>query len=449
MATKQRFATDETLQSVVEKLERIANASETMANKQGAESEITTSDLTTQVSTNTTNIATLTTQVSTNTTSITENSNKIDKLNKVLLENELMAIVEVEQAFTTRQTADGENIVDQQNVFPKLIKGNTVVKDNTFINAKLSGIKSTGRNLISYPYEDGSFKEADGITFTVQPDGGILISGQSYAEQRFLLMTKRIADDVLYVPPGSASATDGKIWLSLFATGVSDIYIAFDISDNSVCVYTGDSLYDNVLVYPMLNMGDTPLPYEPYVEDTLELPETLELGIGDTYNSRTGELKRATKILTFTGDESWTKSETKYSGEYRFLLSLDNVGTTTTDSEKAVAACNLYDIVTAEDTYNIVDGCAVKNNQLLIYDVYYAMEKVDVWKDHLKELYDAGTPLMVAYEIVEPTETSIVNTGKNCYIAWNKGSETQVIDGDIACTVTNDYFIKVGGTTNE
>lgn len=64
-------------------------------------------------------------QIDINSEEISKNSAKIHNLTNILLENEQVAIAEVSQAFTTRQTADGENIIDNQNIFPKKIAGST------------------------------------------------------------------------------------------------------------------------------------------------------------------------------------------------------------------------------------------------------------------------------------------------------------------------------------
>ena len=64
-------------------------------------------------------------QIDINSEEISKNSAKIHNLTGALLEGGVMGVVEVSQAFTTRQTADGENIIDNQNMFPKKIAGST------------------------------------------------------------------------------------------------------------------------------------------------------------------------------------------------------------------------------------------------------------------------------------------------------------------------------------
>ena len=80
-------------------------------------------------------------QIDINSEEISKNSAKIHNLTNILLENEQVAIAEVSQAFTTRQTADGENIIDNQNIFPKKIAGST---QNCYSLVDFSSAKTKG-----------------------------------------------------------------------------------------------------------------------------------------------------------------------------------------------------------------------------------------------------------------------------------------------------------------
>lgn len=78
---------------------------------------------------------------------------------------------------------------------------------------------------------------------------------------------------------------------------------------------------------------------------------------------------------------------------------------------------------------------------------------VDEWKAYLAEQYAAGDPVIVEYKLAEATEEDIVIP--NNYTADQGGLE-KVVQGNTdnseygaMCTLTNDYFVKVGGATNE
>ena len=138
----------------------------------------------------------------------------------------------------------------------------------------------------------------------------------------------------------------------------------------------------NEIIKPMFNYGLTALPYELYVEDTFNLPETLELGEYDSYNPQTGYVSRNTEYAT---------SETGFTEDQLFGLS------------GAILSA---------------DGKTVAYKKLSFNGEQYTKRDTH-------------------------------------YTAWNGGSETQVqgetdnsADGAM-CTITNDYFVKIGGATNE
>lgn len=452
-------------------------------------------------------------QIDINSEEISKNSAKIHNLTGALLEGGVMDVVKVSQAFTTRQTADGENIIDEQNVFPKLIKGSTVksanlinisemlndcLKDNgdgsfTFTkiarepyrftkqffvnlpagtyqlscnviestttarfrmhyingnygeknydlgatqtvtfskqvdfvelflsstatdgqyvifkefmlnegstalpfrpyfsglkNAHLQSIKSTGRNLIPYPYAFSGSVTKKGITFTDNGDGSVTVNGTATAAAYVYF----VRDSNLSISAGqyTVSGNSGGVtvnarknnsaWIDNGQTGAFNDGDAFDMI--GLYVSSGVTI-NNVTVYPMFNHGTTALPFEPYTEDTFNLPETLELGEYDSYNPKTGYVARYTEYAT---------SETGFTEDQLFMV--DGA------------------ILSADGKTLAYKKMSFKGEQYTKRDTHYT--------------------------------------------AWNGGTETQVqgetdnsADGAM-CTLTNDYFVKVGGATNE
>ncbi len=186
------------------------------------------------------------------------NSQQIHNLTASLLQNETLIMAEVEQAFTSRETADGENIVDGQYTAPTKIQGDTVAC----------------KNLIPFPYDTQS-TTINGITFTVNNDGSITIDGTATANARFNLRTKK-----LEVPYGKYTLTG--VSSNINASGIG-IVLAYELSGTYigdygagvtynvdkpiniiyVTVYAGYT-FNNITIYPMLNEGTEALPYQPY-----------------------------------------------------------------------------------------------------------------------------------------------------------------------------------------
>lgn len=201
-------------------------------------------------------------QIDINSEEISENSAKIHNLTGALLEGGVMGVVEVEQAYSVRQTADGEDIVDYngegQFTFPEKITGATV--------------KTT--NLIPYPYSQVSINNpfnSDGITFTENSDGSIsvvgtatatsycrigevyLMSGEKYtlsagagSANAFVYVQRPISNETY-------SAISGTITFTAKNTGSYEVYITVR---NGITV--------NMTIYPMLNEGDAAEPFIPY-----------------------------------------------------------------------------------------------------------------------------------------------------------------------------------------
>ena len=477
------------------------------------------------------------------------NTAKIENLTNILLDSEQMAIAEVSQAFTTRQTADGENIIDKQNVFPKLIKGNTVKSSNlfdandsnivnnvrvavstggvydaegysvsgytavggasqivisgantqtptyfafydktkTFVsgdykndgtaisvptnahylrfdfvstatavmvnkgstalpfrpyfsglkNAYLQSVKSTGRNLIPYPYSDlpkNGTKTMNGITFTDNGDGSITVNGTATAES-FVFLS---ANYTLKLMAGTYTISGQKEGVIVNAVNNSGFWGQNGIITTEEDVFANFSVYiasgttvNNVTVYPMLNHGSTALPYEPYTEETYQLPQTLELGEWDSLNPQTGELTRQTETITLDGSKAWITNQEDgsvagwYSKPEHWYLH------------------NEY-----------TDDFFISSKALLGSSSAYNFQKIFPSGTTLEEVQAYYDGIVVAGKLKIPTVEKLENTPK-FYKAWNNGSETQVqgatdnsADGAM-CTLTNDYFVKVGGEANE
>jgi hypothetical protein len=164
----------------------------------------------------------------------------------------------------------------------------------------------------------------------------------------------------------------------------------------------------------MFNHGSTALPFEPYKEDTWQLPETLELGEWDELNPQTVEVTRATERIVFDGTENWTKA-------FGFYF-LEGV-TASSNNNGNFGICNYY-------KYSWKDIAVTNNGSVRVaLNIANNFPTVEDWKAHLAELYAAGTPLMVAYEKEEFTIEKI----EGCplaYTAFKSGTET-VIQGEV------------------
>ena len=103
------------------------------------------------------------------------------------------------------------------------------------------------------------------------------------------------------------------------------------------------------------------------------------------------------------------------------------------------------------DKYDPQTGILARWTGYATSEAGFTEEEIASYKDAIVSL-DGKT---LAYNLALPPRPIIYKMRATHYKAWNGGSETQEqgatdnsADGAM-CTLTNDYFVKVGGATNE
>ena len=353
-------------------------------------------------------------------------------------------------------------------------------------HAHIKAIKSTGRNLIPFVISDYPPSYVNnGVTFTVNSDGSFTANGTP-TSNAFLA----VKNFNLTLPAGTytASGADGGAfgkYLIQVATRKEngEIKDTWNVTNGTtftlkkeeklliqLVVYTGTTV-KNLLFKPMINYGETALPYEPYTETTYQLPQTLELGEWDSFNPQTGKLTKQTGEIKFDGTEPWIRIGAYDYGSYPVLARVIKNSLTGSDNTAVNLVHNLFDDISANDLVtNKKTGIAyiqdmVSQALLLVRinpQIYGCTmtssdeELIAGFEAYLANLSATGNPLTVDYKLGTPTITKIENAPKS-YMSWNKGNET-VIQGDTdnsaygaMPTIKNEYFIAVGaeGGTNE
>ena len=182
-------------------------------------------------------------------------------------------------------SAQGENLslvnvkgskLNALSVYGKSTQSGTPSPDNPvpIVSAGDSGeinVTVGGKNLIPFPYLSplggaGTVYEVDGVTYTVQADGGIKCVGTPTSKFGPTLCRIRFSEESLKAND-SESVTNGKVTLS-----GGPLY--FDSNNNTTFIYWASRVDTPVdmTIYPQVEYGTVATAYEPY-----KTPQTLTL----------------------------------------------------------------------------------------------------------------------------------------------------------------------------
>lgn len=187
---------------------------------------------------------------------------------------------------------------------------------------------SQGRNLISYPYYNGTSYESNGVTYTVnEVDGTITVDGKATKESDFRLISPYDTSDRKILELGQTyTLSDGvnqpnsigyqaPVYFQFvridttkndFNYGISTNYgnMTWTASDANLLQYgirivvRSGVTVDNVVLKPMLEIGAIAHSYEPTTENNISLKKSIETKatINDTSTTSTTETWSAKKI---------------------------------------------------------------------------------------------------------------------------------------------------------
>ena len=206
---------------------------------------------------------------------------------------------------------------------PMLNEGSTALSYMPYFpglkNAFFKEIVSTGRNLFSaetaIPYNNCTYE--NGVVKQISADSADYYTWkiQFFKDSTFLTQS-----DVLFSQTGTIPALTiekpseaNRLFLGLNGRE-RDTLMMIDVSNfpngkytatwNVLNITQGSVSWNNI----MLNYGSSALPYEPYTQSVLSLPEAVELTEYDTAYPETGEIQRQSNTLTFNGTETWYTS---------------------------------------------------------------------------------------------------------------------------------------------
>lgn len=369
--------------------------------------------------------------------------------------------------------------VNNVTVYPMLNEGSSALPYMPYFpglkNAYFKGLRSTGRNLIPFPYSRGASFTKNGVTFTANDDGSITVNGTATATAVYQIgSTTKLSNYNLLVGgeytlgslPSGYGRYDSYYAIQFYDSNgdVTDTYIAyantpitFTVSEGNVTcqIYfavTASNTFNNYTIYPMLNYGSSALPYEPYISHEIYLDTAIELPAWDSINPTTGKRTVQSNTVTFDGtDDIWSFNDTAVGSWYLFVCIVSpNYGTNDTN-----IICNKLPTRNGGGNYGIYMAGDYNGSTTAIYIFFKKtdfpnLNSLDAWKAQLAAWNTAGNPLTVCYQTATATESDIEMEDR--LPAYKNGSET-VIQGDTdnseygaENTLTQNYA-EVKGTT--
>lgn len=182
---------------------------------------------------------------------LAQTNQNVEDLYTILEQAQVVTVTTLEQAYTTRETADGENIVDGVQTTVKEIRGKTVATEN----------------LIPYPYTETT-KTANGVTFTVKSDGSVTVNGTATSDADFMLLRGPIQgySESYFLSGCPTGGSDTTYYISESFTASKDtgngVVLNNLPSDQAwrIVIKSGTTV-NNLVFRPMLNAGTTAKPY--------------------------------------------------------------------------------------------------------------------------------------------------------------------------------------------
>lgn len=190
-------------------------------------------------------------------------------------------------------------------------------------------MKRTGKNLI--PRHEMASVTNNGVTFTIQNDGSVLLTGTPTAQATFAYQgVTPFTEDVITLEPGNYVAKKtgySSIALQLFdwSAGQTALTTPVTTSDKAISlasefkvdyvrmlVAMGTSLGTGVVVYPQLERGSVATEYEPYDGNVYEWTAPQDIygfsGAETLVDFDARELVVQDEVIAFRGTETWGKS---------------------------------------------------------------------------------------------------------------------------------------------
>lgn len=305
----------------------------------------------------------------------------------------------------------GANRIDALNLYGENAQGGT-----TEAPVALTGVENVfvgGRNLLRVTNMAGETQ--NGITFTPEPDGRITVSGTATSDAYYTFADKinsSLFGQTVCLSGGSALAridinerTPNSVFVRnlLSDWGTSPSGILSKKSDENIIyavLYVKSGTTINTSFYPMLNLGKSPLPYEPYSGSITALPIPRPLRrVGDVKDKCVTRVKSVyDKHIVFDGsvDEAFIQTN-KLDDWIQIAIESDAVIPESTSIVGSIKSSYLKAYAIEEVYSKKYSGISVDSNRRIRLS-FKTSEYPDVTSVETARTYLSAHPLTVYYQ---------------------------------------------------
>lgn len=356
--------------------------------------------------------------------------------------------------------------VNNATVYPMLNAGSTALPYEPYFeglrDSKVTEITSIGANLLPYPYAETN-KTVNGVTFTVNEDGSVTINGTPTADTGLALSTDSTKFTLragTYMLSRTTSVPTNAYWYintdkGSITTNIGTVTFDIDVTVKlAALIALGGTTYNSVTVYPMLNKGSTALPYSPYQEHTLPIPEAVQAldGYGwgmneSVYNYIDWEkkqfVKRVEKLTLNGSGTTWTV----YGNSTLYNASLMNNAKKRNNSA-VYALCNAIPYTENAEYLNSYYIVRVSNDNGLQFNNVLELYGLSENSSAAFNAYLAEHPMTFVYELETPIVTDISNliTADNLISIQGYGTLTFENEYNFAVPSTEEYITAESAT---
>ena len=332
------------------------------------------------------------------------------------------------------------------------------------------GVSVDGGNLIKAPFEsrENSYKPGytftqNGITFTVQNDMGIKVAGTNTSADKVAQFSAYYQgdDEKPKYPAGTYTISEWatvQIKLASEVINKNGTFTAneeFNVNGFYIAIPAGQSV--NKTIYPMLNIGSTALPYEPYKPaQTLIVPTPnglpgIPVSSGGNYTDEKGQQWVADEIDLARGER------VKWIGEYeltgkesvadfglrpRVRMVSITIPDAYIDAEnhgilKAVMS-NKYKQVSFNEVGNNINLIARGQQRNICISIPTDIG-IEDFKTDLSNQYASGHPVKVFYKLATPIRTPLPPETIAAYKALRTYSPTTTVINDACAGMSVGY----------